>query len=108
MPEDTPGKPPSGSSTQNNRATVDIYKELVHVEVRSLVTRVAELTQTIGDVFTEVTALALQLEESSGKVEQLTTSLDYCKDEVQKLKLRVNEHAQQLKQLDDGRTARKG
>jgi peptidoglycan hydrolase CwlO-like protein len=88
--------------TPKNKRTVEIYQDLVHVEVRSLVNRVTELTQTIGDVFGEVTALALQLEESSGKVEQLGTSLEYCKDEIKKLKDKVAEHTQLLKDPQNG------
>jgi len=74
------------SIPSQHRDTVEVYKELVHIEVRALVTRVADLTNTISAVFTEVTALALQLEESSGKLEQLDTSLAYCRDEIKKLK----------------------
>lgn len=98
MPDNEQGRPPDRPVVRN-RSTVDIYKELVHVEVRSLVSRVTELTQTIGDVFTEVSALALQLEESSGKVDQLSTSLTYCKEEIAKLKTRVEEHALKLDAL---------
>lgn len=85
-----------------NKRTVEIYQDLVHVEVRSLVNRVTELTQTIGDVFTEVTALALQLEESTGKVDQIATSLEYCKDEIKKLKDKVAEHTQLLTDAENG------
>jgi chromosome segregation ATPase len=84
------------------KRTVEIYQDLVQVEVRALVNRVTELTQTIGEVFSEVTALALQLEESSGKVEQISTSLEYCKDELKKLRERVDDHARRLKEAENG------
>ncbi len=101
MPDNEQGRPPKKQGAPN-KSTVDIYKELVHVEVRALVGRVSELTQTIGDVFTEVTALALQLEESSGKVDQLSTSLSYCREEITKLKTRVDAHATKIGALSQG------
>jgi len=85
-----------------HKETVEIYRDLVHIEVRGLVTRVTELTKTIGNVFTEVTALALQLEESTGTVDQLASSLDYCRSELKELKERVAEHTQRLDNVQNG------
>ncbi len=97
-----PPKQRPGGFTPKNKRTIDVYQDLVQVEVRSLVNRVTELTHTIGTVFAEVTTLALQIEESTGKVDQIATSLEYCKDEIKKLKERVEEHAAKLEGKENG------
>jgi len=85
--------PPRGQ----HKETVEVYKELVYIEMRSLISRVAELTNTISDVFKEVTALALQTEEATGKIDQMSASLDYCREEIRKLKQQIV-----TQQKDDG------
>jgi uncharacterized coiled-coil DUF342 family protein len=74
------------NDTPKNKSTVEIYKDLIYVEVRSLINRVTDITGTIESILREMTALALQTEEHSQKVKQNSIGLDYCRKEIKRLK----------------------
>lgn len=72
----------STRTTPPSKQTVEIYRDLLQVEVRALISRVSELTSTVGDLFVEVNGIAIQLEESVHKVDRVTGGLDYCREEL--------------------------
>jgi chromosome segregation ATPase len=98
--EDASGSPMSDESncttTPRNKRTVEIFRDLLQVEVRSLISRVTELTSTVGDLFTEVNGIAIQLESSVTKVEQLTGGLSYCREEVGAIRKSISKWEGQL------------
>ena len=86
-------------SQNKNKATVDVYRDLLRVEVRALVSRVGELTQTVGDLFTEVSHIAIQLESSTSSVEQSTAGINYCRSQLGDLKQTTAKWETQLEAL---------
>ena len=79
MSDDSRGIPP-------NKRTVEIYRDLLQVEVRALVSRVSELTQTVGALFGEVSSIAVQLEDSVNGMDRMSNSLSYCREEISLIK----------------------
>lgn len=86
--------------TKHHRGTMEIYRDLLHIEVRSLVQRVAELTGTVGEMFGEVNTIAIQLEESVEKMHRLSGGVDYCRDELGAIRQTIGAHESQVKQLE--------
>jgi len=91
MSDDTGGIP-------LNKRTVEIYRDLLQVEVRALVTRVSELTHTVGSLFGEVNLIAIQLEESIKHMERLSGRLVYCEEELSTIKKNLADYE---KMVDD-------
>jgi len=82
------------------RNTVETYRELLHIEVRALVQRVAELTTTISSVFEEVNSVAMQLEIRSQKIDQLASSAEFQRSEINELKRLRRESDDSARQLE--------
>ena len=82
-----------------NKSTVDVYRDLLRVEVRALVGRVGELTQTVGDLFTEVSHIAIQLEQSSNRTDQAAGGVHYCRTELGAVKQSLSNCELQLGDL---------
>lgn len=88
-----------GTSTPPNKRTVEIYRDLLQVEVRALVSRVSELTQTVGSLFGEVHNLALQLEESVDTQDRLAGGLTFCREEISVIRRSLGRHETALDEL---------
>lgn len=73
-----------------SKRTVEIYRDLLQVEVRALVGRVTELTQTVGALFGEVNNIAVQIEESTSNMERVGNGLSYCRKEISSMKQTIH------------------
>lgn len=87
--------------SKHHRSTMEMYRDLLQIEVRSLVQRVAELTGTVGEMFGEVNTIALQLEESVQKMHRLSGGVDYCRDELGSIRQTIGAHENQVNQLKE-------
>lgn len=70
----------------NNRSTLDAYRNLLQVEVKSLLNRVSSITETQDQLLGNVNDLALQLEEVVATMERLEQSRSYFRQEIEDLK----------------------
>jgi len=84
---------------KKSKRTIEIYRDLLQVEVRALVGRVAELTSTVNDLFTEVNNIALQLEESVAKSSRVNSGLSYCREEMRAVRKVAAESNKQIKDV---------
>jgi len=82
-----------------NRSTVEVYRDLLQVEVKSLIGRVAELTDTVGNLFIEINGIALQIEQTVDRIGQVNTGLDYCREEIKTLRVTVTGYGKQLEDI---------
>lgn len=87
--------------SKHHRGTMEIYRDLLHIEVRSLVQRVAELTGTVTELFGEVSTIAIQLEESVENMQRLSGGVDYCRDELGAIRQTIGAHESLVKQLQE-------
>ena len=94
MPEDI-GRTPPG------KQTIEAFRNLLQVEVRSLIGRVSELTVTVGDLFSEVNGVAIQLEESVAKMQRLSGGLEYCRKEIVVIKKSLGKFEGDIEDIRD-------
>jgi hypothetical protein len=66
--------------------TAETYQKLLNIEVKSLITRIAELTGQVDKIFTEVAELMINTEDMLSRVESLGTSLAFNRTELADLK----------------------
>jgi len=86
-------------TTPKNKTTVEIYRDLLQVEVKSLIGRVAGLTETVGNLFVEVNGIALQMEHTVDRLEQTHTGLDYCRKEMSAIRTNMAGHEKLLSEI---------
>lgn len=77
------------TTTFKNKSTVELYRDLVNVEMRSLVHRVTETSNTIEQIFNLFEDLAMRLEEGTMQIEQNRKRLEMAKDEIASLSKKV-------------------
>lgn len=82
------------SEKSRNRDTLDTYRQLLELEVRSLVNRVTEITNTVGALFLEVNDITLKIEEHFNKLEQ--EGSDKSRSELTAVKRVLNAHTKQV------------
>ncbi len=85
--------------TPKNKSTIEVYRDLLQIEVKSLIGRVAELTDTVGSLFVEVNGIALQMEHTVDRLEQTHSGLDYCRKEMSTIKNNVTGHEKLLSDI---------
>lgn len=85
--------------TPKNKTTVEVYRDLLQIEVKSLIGRVTQLTDTVGELFVEVNGIALQMEHTVDRLEQTHTGLDYCRKEMTALKTTITGHEKLLSDI---------
>ena len=76
-------------TTVKKKSTVEIYRDLVNVEMRSLVHRVTETSNTIEQIFKLFEDLAMRLEEGTMQIEQNRKRLDIAREEIVRLNKKV-------------------
>jgi chromosome segregation ATPase len=86
---------------KHHRTTVEMYRDLLQIEVRSLVQRVGELTGTVGEMFGEVNMIAIQLDESVVKMSRLTGGVDYCRTELGAIRETIRDKENMVNTLKD-------
>lgn len=72
-------------TTFKKKSTIEIYRDLVNVEMKSLVHRVTETSNTIEQIFLLFEDLALKLEEGTMQIEQNRRRLEIAKEEIARL-----------------------
>ena len=78
--------------TSQRPSTADTYQRPLEIEVKSLLSRVGELTSTVGKLFDEVTLLMMRVEEIIGHQEAFGGNLIFQKSEAVELKKMVDIH----------------
>lgn len=86
-------------NTPKNKTTIEVYRDLLQIEVKSLIGRVTQLTDTVGELFVEVNGIALQMEHTVDRLEQAHTGLDYCREEMSALKTTIIGHERLLSDI---------
>ena len=86
-------------NTPRNKTTVEVYRDLLQVEVKSLIGRVAELTDTVGNLFVEVNGIALQMEHAVDRLEQMKSGLEYCREEIRAINTTIAGHEKTLSDI---------
>jgi len=84
-----------------NKTTVEMYRDLLQVEVKSLMARVTELTTAVGAMFGEVNGIALQMENTVNKMGSMATGLDYCREEIKTIKNSISGYEKQLVDIQE-------
>lgn len=82
------------SSQSRSRDTLDTYRQLLELEVKSLVNRVTEITNTVGQLFLEVNSITLKVEEHFNKLER--EGSDRSRSELSEVKRVLNAHTRQV------------
>jgi len=89
------------STEVKNKSTIEIYRDLVNVEMRSLVHRVTETGNTIEQIFNLFEDLAMRLEEGTMQIEQNRKRLDIAREEIVNLHKKITaQHVEGLSILD--------
>ena len=70
---------------KKSKTTVELYRDLVNVEIRALVQRVTEASTTIDQIFALFEDLAVRLEESTLNTEQNRNRLEMAREEIARL-----------------------
>lgn len=66
--------------------TLENYRQLVDVEIRSLLRRSGELTATVDHLLIEVGSIALRIEEAGSNTDRVLTRMEFLKSEFDLLK----------------------
>jgi chromosome segregation ATPase len=95
----TDTKIPGGGRLRGSRNTAETYRVLLEVEVKSVIKRVGELTESTASLFEAVNDIALNIEEAVVRLERLSGGLQYCREEIGALHRRIQNHDDTIKQL---------
>lgn len=76
-----------------SKTTVELYRDLVNVEIRALVHRVAEVSTTVDQIFSMFEDLTIRLEESAVNTEQNRNRLAMAREEINRLSNQVEQQA---------------
>ena len=83
--------------SDKSKTTAELYRDLVNIEVKTLVHRVTEVSVTVDQIFNLFEDLALRLEEGTVQTEQNKVRLEMTREEISRLSAHID------KQIHDGR-----
>lgn len=78
------------TTPKNPKSTLDIYEQLIQVELRANVKRIGELTSTVDHLLVEVGSIALRIEEAVSGIDKMSSRVKFVRSEFDLLKKKIN------------------
>ena len=84
---------------RGSSSTLEAYRQLLETEIKNLLARVGNLTNTQDELLVSVNDLTINLEEVVGAMERLETSRSYFREELQALQEATKKNEQYSRTL---------
>ena len=83
------------------RSTLETYQNLLEIEIKSLVQRIGEISQTVGQLFEAINEMAIKVEEDVSTMERVRGGVDFCRSEIAAINKLLSSKSLQIKQLEE-------